>query len=220
MSVMTEPASTQSLIHALATQLAPVRPLRSPATRLLGWCTGLVLLVGVLLWHFGDRAMLARWAAAPDLAWAAAGAAGTALTATWAVFCLGVPGYSPRWSWAPLPFALLWIGASGLGCLRTWVTPGTQIGALGETTHCLVFILAFSVPLSAALVWLLRRAYPMRPTRAAMMIGLSSAATSAALLQIFHEFDAAATDLSVHAFAVLLVIGINVLCSGRLLQRV
>lgn len=211
--------SSEQLIHRLAGDLTPIRRLRPPVVRLLGWTALLVLLVTLLLWRFGDQLMLRRWDAAPDLVWAAAGAVGTALTAAWACFNLGVPGRSPRWVWAPLPFAVLWIGASGWGCLRLWVAPGTTVGTMSETTHCLVFILAFSLPLSTLLIWLLRRACILRPARAALMVGLASAAASASLLQIFHEFDAAATDLAVHALAIALVIGVNMLFRGRLLSR-
>lgn len=216
---MTISPSSQQLIHSLSAELTPVHRLRSPAARLLGWIALLVLLAVLLLWRYGDHAMLQRWAAAPDLAWAAAGAAATALTAAWACFCLGVPGRSPRWAWAPLPFALLWIGASGLGCLRSWLAPGTPLGPPAESMDCLSFILAFSLPLSLLLVWLLRRACTLQPVRAALMVGVASAAASASLLQICHQFDAAATDLAVHAVAVGLVIGVNLLFRGRLLRR-
>jgi hypothetical protein len=50
------------------------------------------------------------------------------------------------------------------------------------------------------------------------MIGLASAAASASLLEICHEFDAAASDLLTHALAVVLVIGINAAMGGRLLR--
>lgn len=216
---MTPSTLPTQLIHSLSAELEPVRRLRSPATRLFGWAALLGVLAAVLLWRFGDQSLLHRWAAAPDLAWAAVGAAATAITAAWACFSLGVPGRSPRWVWAPLPFAALWIGASGWGCLRTWVAPGTTVGTLAESSDCLVFILAFSVPLSLLLVWLLRRACPLHPARAALMVGLASAAASASLLQIFHEFDAAATDLAIHALAITLVIGVNMLFRGHLLRR-
>ena len=45
----------------------------------------------------------------------------------------------------------------------------------------------------------------------------TSAAAAATLLNFFHPFDAAATDLAVHVFAVALVIVANQAFSGRLL---
>lgn len=216
---MADMPSYEALIHRLGAELAPVRRLRSPGVRTIGWVLLLLALAALLGWHYGLSDMLHRWRGAPDLGWAALGAVGTAVTAGWATFVLGEPGRSPRWAWLPLAPALVWIGASGLGCLREWVTPGTEVATLAQARACLIFIVSFSVPLSALLIVLLRRAYPLRPVLAAVMIGLASAAASASLLEICHEFDAAATDLTVHVLAVALVIGANAVCGGRLLQR-
>jgi hypothetical protein len=211
--------SHDSLIHALGAELAPVRRLRSPLQRAIGWAVLLAVLAALLVRHYGLTPMLTRWAGAPDLGWAGLGAALTALVAGWLAFSLGVPGRSGRLAWWVVPPALLWIGASGLGCLRDWVAPDTEVATLAQTHGCFGFILAFSLPLSALMVWRLRRAYPLRPVLTAVMVGLASAAASASLLEICHEFDAAATDLAMHALAVGLVIGANALCGGRLLQR-
>lgn len=211
--------SHDSLIQALGAELAPVRRLRSPFQRTLGWTVLLALLAALLAWHYGLTPMLRRWSGTPDLAWAGMGALLTALVAGWVAFSLGVPGDSARRAWWVVPPAVLWVGASGLGCLRHWVAPGTEVASLSQAPDCLGFILTFSVPLSVLMVALLRRAYPLRPVLTAVMIGLASAAASASLLEICHEFDAAATDLAMHALAVALVIGANALCGGRLLQR-
>jgi hypothetical protein len=76
----------------------------------------------------------------------------------------------------------------------------------------------FSLPLSALLILLLRRACPLRPVLTAVLVGLASAAASASLLEICHAFDAAATDLLLHALAVALVVGANAALGGRLLS--
>ena len=209
----------QTLIDALGAELTPVRRLLPPWLRTLGWLLVVAAIAAVLLIHFGPAPMLRRWAGAPDLAWAAAGAVLTAVSAAWVAFVLGVPGRSRAWAWLPLPGVLLWIGASGMGCLRTWVVPGTSIATLHQSTDCLVFIVSFSIPLSALMIWLRRRACPLRPVLTAMMVGLASAAASASLLGIFHAFDAAATDLLVHALAVGIVVAANAAMGGRLLTR-
>jgi hypothetical protein len=169
--------------------------------------------------HYGADPMLRRWAATPDLAWAGIGAAGTAISAAWAAFALGVPGRRAAWAWLPLPGALLWIGASGLGCLRTWIAPGTELAGVHQSADCLLFIIGFSVPLSALLIVLLRRACPLRPVLTAVLIGLASAAASASLLEICHAFDSAATDLLTHALAVIVVMAVNSAMGGRLLSK-
>ncbi len=143
----------------------------------------------------------------------------TAITAAWAAFALGVPGRRAAWAWLPLPGALLWIGASGAGCLRGWIAPGTQVSELHQSADCLIFIIGFAIPLSALLIVLLRRAYPMRPVLTAVLVGLASAAASASLLEICHAYDSAATDLLTHALAVAVVIAVNAAMGGRLLSR-
>jgi len=217
--VMSDPQSHEALIDRLGTDLVPVRRLLPPWLRTAGWLLVVVALAVGLLMHYGADPMLRRWAATPDLAWAGIGAVITAVCAAWAAFALGVPGRRAAWAWLPLPGALLWIGASGLGCLRTWIAPGTELAGVHQSADCLLFIISFSVPLSALLIVLLRRACPLRPVLTAVLIGLASAAASASLLEICHSFDAAATDLLTHALAVVVVVAANAAMGGRLLSR-
>jgi len=88
-----------------------------------------------------------------------------------------------------------------------------------QSADCLIFIISFSIPLSALLIVLLRRACPLRPMLTAVLIGLASAAASASLLEICHSFDAAATDLLTHALAVAMVVAVNAAMGGRLLSK-
>lgn len=216
---MSEQLSHPALIDRLGSELVPVRRLSPPWLRAVSWLLVVAVIAGALLMHYGDAGMLRRWAGAPDLAWAAVGALITAISAAWAAFSLGVPGRPAAWAWLPLPGALLWIGASGLGCLRTWLAPDTSIATLHQSADCLVFIVSFSVPLSALLILMLRRACPLRPVLTAVMIGLASAAASASLLEICHAYDAAATDLLTHAAAVAIVVAVNAAMGGRLLSK-
>ena len=142
----------------------------------------------------------------------------TAITGSLAAFALAVPGRSVAWAWLPVPSAVLWIGTSGLGCFRAHI-PGMPVLDLHGANDCLIFIISFSIPLSALLIVLLRRACPLRPVLAAVLIGLASAAASASLLEICHSFDAAATDLLTHALAVAVVVALNAAMGGRLLSR-
>ena len=215
---MSDSHAHDRLIAELGAGLAPVRRLRPPWMRTLGWLAVVACLAAALLVRYGAAPMLARWSAAPDLGWAGIGAVLTAVTAAWSAFALGVPGRRSAWAWLPLPSALLWIGASGAGCLRTWVAPATHVASAHEAGDCLFFIVGFSVPLSALLIVLLRRACPLRPVLTAVLVGLASAAASASLLEICHAFDAAATDLLLHVLAVALVVAVNAAFGGRLLS--
>jgi len=205
-----------SLIRSLGSDLKPVQRLRAPALRALGWLA-VVAALGVALATFADtHAMLERITDAPDMWLAVIGSTATAILAGIAAFELSLPDASRDWAWLPLPGALLWIGASGFGCLRVWVVPATHVAELGEARDCLLFIVALSVPLSALLLLMLRRACPLNPGLTAAIGGLAVAAAAATLLNFFHPYDAAATDLTVHAVAVALVVGANRALGGRI----
>jgi hypothetical protein len=194
------------LIQGLAADLKPVRRLPSPATRALLWLA-FVAAIALALATFADTAALKhRLMAEPDMWLAVTGSALTAVLAAFAAFKLSLPDTPRTWALLPLPAALLWIGASGMGCLRAWFVPDTHAADMTEARDCLMFILALSVPLSALLFAMLRQAYPLQPGLTAAVAGLATAAAAATLLNFFHPFDAAATDLAVHAFAVALVI--------------
>jgi hypothetical protein len=215
---MSDAPRYEALIDALGAELTPVRRLPPPWRRALGWLLVVAVIAAVMFMRYGAHTMLHRWAAAPDLGWAACGAAVTAVTAVLAALVLAVPGRSSAWAWLPVPSAVLWIGASGLGCLRAHI-PGMPVMDLHGANDCLIFIISFSIPLSGLLIWLLRRACPLRPVLTAVMVGLASASASASLLEICHNFDAAATDLLMHALAIVIVVAANAAMGGRLLSR-
>src|SRR5579862_6854380 len=214
-----EPQSShERIIRALAADLKPVRPLRTPSVRALIWLA-VVVAAGLALAAIADRpAVAARLEAAPDMWLAAIGSALTMVLAVIAAFQLSLPDRNPLWALAPLPAALLWIGASEAGCLRTWLVPGVHAADLNESKDCIVFILAISVPLSVLLLAMQRRAYPLWPGLASAVAGVASAAAAATLLNLFHAYDASASDLLVHAVAVGLVIIANRAYGGRMLQ--
>ena len=199
----------ERLIRDLATDLAPVRRLRPPSIRALVWLA-VVVATAIVLAMIADLSALGhRLIAAPDMWLAVTGSALTAILAAIAAFQLSLPDARRAWALLPLPAALLWIVASGVGCLRAWFVPGTHAADLSEARDCLIFIVGLSVPLSALLIIMLRRACPLQPGLTAGLAGLASAAAAATLLNFFHPFDAAATDLTVHIFAVALVIVAN-----------
>jgi hypothetical protein len=183
-----------------------VRPLLSPPLRALIWLALVAAAAGGLAMFANLAAMWERLTATPDMMLAAIGSAATAATAAFAAFELSMPDRSRAWALLPLPAFALWLGASGLGCLRAYVLPGTHVATMGETRDCLVFIVGLSVPLSVVLILMLRRACSLAPGLTATMAGLASAAAAATLLNFFHPYDAAATDLVVHLFAVGLVV--------------
>jgi len=215
MTVSREPPSYDRLIGTLGAELRPVRRLAPPLLRAGLWL-GLVAVFAAGLAAVSDMdAFVRRLTAAPDMWLAVAGSTLTAIAAAVAAFELSVPDRRAAWAWLPVPPLALWIAASGLGCLRNWIVPGTHTAAVNEAGDCLVFILGLSIPLGAVLLLMLRRAFPLRPDLTAVTGGLAVAAAAATLLNFFHPFDAAATDLSVHALAVLIVIVVGHMVGHR-----
>jgi hypothetical protein len=181
---------------------------------------GAVAIVAVMLAAFADLAATGRrLMAAPDMWFAVTGSTLTAVLATIAAFQLSLPDGRTIWALLPIPSALLWVSASGLGCLRTWLVPGTHDASFAEAKDCFVFIVALSIPLSAILILMLRRGYSLRPNLMGVIGGLAVAAASATLLNLFHPYDAAATDLTVHATAVTVVILANQFLAYRFAKR-
>ena len=210
-------SANERLISDLAANLAPVRRLRPPSVRALVWLAVVVATATVLALIADLSALGYQLGASPDMWLSVIGSTLTAILSAVAAFQLSLPDARRTWALLPLPAVLLWVVASGVGCLRTWFVPGTHAADLSETRDCLIFIVGLSVPLSALLITMLRRACPLQPELTALIAGLASAAAAATLLNFFHPFDAAATDLAMHVFAVAIVIGANRALSGRLL---
>jgi hypothetical protein len=212
-------AIPDDLIAALSADLQPVKRLHSPLLRGLAWLAAVVA-IGLVLTQISDLSELAhRLTAAPDMWLAVSGSAATTVLAALAAFELSLPDRSRAWALLPLPAALLWILASGLGCLRTWLIPGSTMASMNEERDCLLVIVGLSVPLSALLIVMLRRGFSLEPGLTAAMAGLAAAAAAATLLVFIHPFDASASDLLVHAFAVGLVVLANFVFGGRSFRR-
>jgi hypothetical protein len=217
--IMVHSDANDRLVHALSADLTPVRRLAAPALRVLLWLAivGAVALALAMVSDVG--AMIRRLMAAPDMWVAALSSMLTAVLAAAAAFQLSLPDRKAAWALLPLPAVLLWISASGVGCLRAWPVAEVHPIPSDQPEHCLVFILDLSLPLSLILINMLRRGFSLRPNLTAIIGGLACASAAATLLNFIHPYDAAATDLAVHAFAVAIVILANTLFGGRILLR-
>lgn len=207
----------RNLIEELVAELRPVTPLPSPIIRAVCWLA-VVLLIALALASFADLAeMRHRLTAVPDMWIAAVGSTLTAILAAVAAFELDLPDRSPRWGLLPLPGLALWIGASGLGCARGLI-PGVPPMPPMHSTHCFMFIVAFSVPLSALILVMLRRGYSLTPSLTGACAGLAVAAAAATLLNFFHPYDVAAIDLVAHTAAVAIVVAVTRYLASRKLD--
>ena len=117
------------LVQALSVDLTPVRRLAAPALRVLLWLAivGAVALALAMVSDVG--AMIRRLTAAPDMWVAALSSMLTAVLAAAAAFQLSLPDRKAAWALVPLPAVLLWIGASGMGCLES-------LGLLRKSIRC------------------------------------------------------------------------------------
>ena len=216
---MTDTGHQGRLIDDMVADLKPRRRLSSPWLRAAAWLA-VVLAVAVVLASLVDMTPVRhRLMAVPDLWLAVLGSTATALLASAAVFQLGLPDRSAAWAFLPIPGLALWIGASGVGCARTWIVPGTHDASWLETGRCISFIIGLSVPLSLVTIAMLRRGFAFYPALTGSVAGLAVAAAAATLLNFFHPYDAALDDLLVHAAAVALVIGANRIFGDALLGR-
>ncbi len=208
----------EALIRSLSADLTPASRLKPPWVRAAAYL-GAFILLAIVVARFSDLAMMRhRFATVPDMWLAAAGALATGVLASVAAFQTSLPDRGRGWAWLPLPGTLLWLGASGLGCLRSWAEPASAPWLLGPR-GCVLFIVGLSLPLSVLLLVMLRRGYSVRPNITACLAGLASASLVATLLNLFHPFDAAALDVAVHGSAVAIVIAANSLLAGRTLAR-
>lgn len=198
--------STQDLIESLAGRLQPVTPARPPLPRAAVFVVGCLMLVAAAAWvtHVWPL-MLTRLS---DLRFAVelAATAMTGMTGVAAAFMLAVPDRRREWALLPLPFLALWLLSSGYGCYRSWLVTGNNGLALGPSANCFMFIIGFSIPLSAGLWLALRRSAAwLDPIRTTACAGIGVAALAAAALQFWHPFDVTVSDLAVHAVAVAIV---------------
>jgi hypothetical protein len=210
--------STEALIASLVRDARPVARLRPPLWRAGLWL-GTVLAVGAAaIIGFANRD--AALMHAEDPAWFVelAGTLATGCFAVVAAFQLSLPNRSPRWALLPLPALAVWLAGSGAGCWRQWVARGAGGSLeLGESLHCLAFILGVGLPLGGGLLWALRRSRPLAPLPVALTGALGAAALAAFLLQFFHPFAVTAMDLAVHAVAVGGVLAVSALGGRRVL---
>ena len=182
--------TTPELIDSLVADAQPVRRLRPPLLRAALW----LLLAGVVLFALaallGTRPDLAERLRQPTFTGALAGALLTGVLAAVAAFHVSLPDRSRLWLLLPVPALLLWMSTIGYGCLTDWVsiTPGGV--RLGATLECFATLVIASLPLSVALLVMLRHTALLDPTIVGILAGLATAGIAATAMSLVHELDA------------------------------
>jgi hypothetical protein len=181
---------TPDLIASLAANATPVRRLRPPVMRAACWLLLAAVVLTLLAVNQGLRPDLVQ--RLQELAFAASMAASllTGVLATIAAFLVSLPDRSRLWLLLPLPALVAWLSNIGYQCLVQWVAIGPDGMSLGEAARCFATLVLTSLPLSLAMLVMLRYAAPLRPTAATFMGSLAVAAITATALSLFHVIDA------------------------------
>ncbi|HEX7935289.1 MAG TPA: DUF1109 domain-containing protein [Paraburkholderia sp.] len=182
--------STSSLIDSLVADAKPVRPLRAPVIRAAGWLLFAALVLVLVGVAHGVRPDFAAKLQQPVFVMGVAAAALTGVLAAVASFVASVPGRSVRWLLLPLPSLAAWMSTIGYGCLTNWVEIGPNGMSLGETARCFATLGLTGIPLSLALLIMLRHLARLAAAPVVMTGSLAIAALTAVALSIFHPLDA------------------------------
>lgn len=182
--------STSDLIDSLVADAKPVRCLRPPVVRALCWLVFAALMLALVAVGHGVRPDLMLKLRQPVFAISVAAALMTGVLATIASFIASIPGRSRRWLLLPAPALAMWISTIGYGCLTDWVSIGPDGMSLGETARCFATLAVTGIPLSLALLIMLRYVARLYPVPVAMTGSLAVAAMTAVALSLFHPLDA------------------------------
>ena len=210
--------TTPDLIGALTANLAPVRRLRPPVTRALSWLLLAALLLAVLAVSQGIRPDLAQRLHGPSFILGVAGASLTGILAAVAAFMLSLPDRSRFYLVLPAPALVLWLSTIGYQCLTNWVSLEPNGIRLGETARCFATLVLTSLPLSLAMVVMLRYAAPLRPMSVTLTGSLAVAAITATALSLFHDLDATVMILTWNLGTAALFAGIGGALGGKMVS--
>jgi len=181
---------TQDLIDAIVQTATPVRRLRPPIIRAGLWLAFAAIVLGLIAIAHGVRPDFSDRVRQPLFVLSMVGALATSVLAAVASFRISLPDSSRLCIVLPLPGLALWISTIGYGCLTDWVSMEPDGVHMGEAVRCFATLLMTSVPLSIAMLVMLRYAARLRPLEVSVMGGLAVAAVTAFALSLFHDPDA------------------------------
>jgi hypothetical protein len=181
---------TPDFIDTLVDCATPVRRLRPPVLRAALWLLFAALVLGLLAVVHGVRSDLADRLQQPFFVVGMLGALASGILAAIASFKVSLPDGSRWWLLLPAPALALWVSTIGYGCLADWVSMGPNGIRMGEAARCFATLLLTSVPLSIAMLVMLRYAALLRPTAVCAAGGLAVAAITSFALSLFHNLDA------------------------------
>ncbi len=160
--------TTPDLIDWLARDMSPVRRLRPPLVRALYWLLLAAIVLCLLAISQGIRPDFAQRLRGFAFVLGMAASLSTGICAAIAAFMLSLPDRSRLWLLLPIAAVLVWLSTIGYQCVTDWITLDPGAMRLGETARCFATLVLTSLPLSLAMLVMLRYAAPLRPTAATL----------------------------------------------------
>ena len=199
--------STPELIAVLTAHLTPVRRLRPPLVRATCWLLLAALVLVLTAIGHGIRPNLLLRLEESTFAIGLAGSLSTGILAVIAAFFVRLPDRSRWWFLLPAPTLVIWLSSIGYECLTNWVAVGPDGMRMGEAAKCFATLVLTSLPLSLAMLAMLRFAAPLRPTNVILLGSLAVAGITATALTLFHPLDATVMILAFNLGVALLIVG-------------
>jgi hypothetical protein len=212
--------TTPDLIESLVASAAPVRRLRPPVARAVGWLLFAAVMLALVAVGHGVRPDLDLRLQQPVFVIGVAASLATGILAAIASFIASVPDRSRRWLLLPVPALLVWLFTVGYSCLTAWVSIGPDGISLGETARCFATLVLVGAPLSLVLLVMLRFAALLAPTLVAIVGSLAVAALTSAALSLFHPLDATAMILMWNVGTAVLLVALGGLYGRKLFSWV
>jgi len=201
--------STEDLIASLSTGLTPVRRLKPPPLRALGWILLATAVIAILVLLRGFRADIDACLQYPAYLIQVVGAWLTGAAATLAAFEISLPDRKRSWLLLPLPFAALWLSGFAYGCLGDWIAIPSGAPVMADSIRCLETLVMASLPLGLVLWMMLRRARPLRASATAWVGALAVAAFADTAHLLIHVVQASSLVLVINLVPVTIILMIG-----------
>ncbi len=212
--------TTPDLINSLAANATPVRRLRPPLTRAVVWLLFAAFILALLAIGHGVRPDLAQRLQQPVFVVGIAASLLTGILAAIASFMVSLPDRPRLWLFLPAPALAVWVSTIGYGCLTNWVSIGPNGILPGETARCFATLVLTSLPLSLAMLVMLRYAAPLRPTAVTLTGSLAVAAITATALSLIHSLDATVMILMWNLGSAALIVALGGIFGRRMFSWV
>ena len=209
--------TTPELINALAADATPVRRLRPPLVRAAAWLTFAAALLSLLAVVHGLRPDLAEHLQQRIFVVGMLASLGTGVLAAVASFFVSLPDRSRLWLLLPVPSLGIWLSTIGYGCLTNWVGIAPDGIQPGEAFRCFITLVMTSLPLSLAMIVMLRYTATLRPTLVTMTGSLAVATITATALSLLHDVEASAMILAWNVGVSALIVALGGVFGPRML---